>query len=252
MKTVFFGYNLIVLSIFFTSCVSLTHEKFTDETYPSNIIFPDETANGNIFYENENLSKNDLKIQIKKGIKYSVSNPLLALSGNTAENGSFNFFFNPFSGDDGNFMKQKYKVNFTVDGVEQKIKQTVLIYKDNRGRQYIKRFFTVNGASYKFQNSISNLYVKYPYMFCEITKGDNIYKIFTVGENFNSEKRFIDQGIKNENQNYIVILNGTAVASFTKKEYRLYTQNSQEMLKKSIAIISSVFRFIEENEKKYS
>lgn len=106
-------------------CLRLTQEKFTDETYPSTIIFSDETANGSIFYKKENLSKNDLKIRIKNGIKYPVSNPFLALNGITAENDSLNFFFHPFSSDVGNFMKQKYTVYFTVDdGVKNEKKLT--------------------------------------------------------------------------------------------------------------------------------
>lgn len=270
---------LVLTACLFSSCVSLAQDKFIDEAYPSETVLSAETEilSGKIFYEDsdnksetESKSKNsaetsgkeiggnDLKIRIKKGMKYPVSNPLLALSGAKSENGSMNVFFTPFSGDDGNMMKNKYKAFLTVGGVEKKLSQSVLVYKDNRGRQYVKKTFKSGGVSYKFQNSFSDFYVKYPYMFCEIQDGKKIYKVFAVGENWQSgsdsesgEKRFITQGIRNESQKYVVVSGNSIAADFTKSEYNLYPADSESaaVLKESIAVVLSVFRFIEENEK---
>lgn len=95
-------------------------------------------------------------------------------------------------------------------------------------------------------------------MFCEIQDGKKIYKVFAVGENWQSgsdsesgEKRFITQGIKNESQKYVVVSGNSIAADFTKSEYNLYPADSESaaVLKESIAVVLSVFRFIEENEK---
>lgn len=263
---VFVATFLIFATYLLSSCTSLSQDKFIDENYPSEFLESEnsDVVSGKIFYENNQnhteykIDINDLTIRIKKGIKYPVSNPLLALSDVKAENGSLNVFFRPFSGDDGNLKKQKYKAFLTIDGVEKKINQSVIIYKDNRGKQYIKKTFKIGEVSYKFQNSFSDFYVEYPYMFCEITNGDKIYKVFAVDEDYQSnlssksgEKRFISQGIKNENQKYIVVLGNSIIAEFTKSEYKIYqtTDGNVPNLKKSVAIILSMFRFIEEDEK---
>lgn len=228
------------------SCTSLSQDKFIDETYPYEAISPTESENigGKIFYEsNENLNEDkittdDLIIKIKKGIKYPVSNPLLALSDIKIEKGALNVFFNFFSGEDGNLMKYKYKAFMTINSIERKINQSILIYKDNRGRQYIKKTFKIKNVTYKFQNSFSDFYTEYPYMFCEITNGEKIYKVFAI----------------NENQKYVIILDNNIVADFTKSEYKLYNANSENstILKESIAIILSTFNFIEKNENWFS
>lgn len=220
MKKVFiyskkFFFSFVIFSvIFFISCTSLSQDKFIDENYPSEFLESEnsDVVSGKVFYENNQnhteyeIDLDDIKIRIKKGIKYPVSNPLLALSDVKAENGSLNVFFRPFSGGDSNLLKNKYKVFLTIDEAEQKLKQSFLIYKDNRGKQYIKKTFKVGNVSYKFQNSFSDFYVEYPYMFCEITNGDEIYKVFAVDEDYQNnsdsksgEKRFISQGIKNKN-----------------------------------------------------
>lgn len=290
MKKVFICSNRFVFAfaafLFFTacifsSCVSLAQDRFIDEAYPSEAVLPDpaEIVSGKIFYEargggknkaksrsrksgetvDEGTDENDLKIRIKKGMKYPVSNPLLALSGSKTENGSMNVFFTPFSGDDGNMMKNKYKAFLTVGGVEKKLSQSVLVYKDSRGLQYIKKTFKSGGVSYKFQNSFSDFYVKYPYMFCEIQDGKKLCKVFAVDENYKSgfgsesgEKRFITQGIRNESQKYVVVSGNSIAADFTKSDYNLYPADSESaaVLKESIAVVLSVFRFIEENENK--
>ena len=247
------------------SCTSLSQDKFIDETYPYEAISltESETIGGKIFYENnknfneDKITTDDLIIKIKKGIKYPVSNPLLALSDIKIEKGAMNVFFNFFSGEDGNLMKYKYKAFMKINNIERKINQSILIYKDNRGRQYIKKTFKIKNVTYKFQNSFSDFYTEYPYMFCEITNGEKIYKVFAINENSQNvsdsesgEKKFISQGIKNENQKYVIILDNSIVADFTKSEYKLYNSNSENstILKESIAIILSTFNFIEKNE----
>lgn len=269
---------LVLTACLFSSCVSLAQDKFIDDAYPAETVLSAETEilSGKIFYGDSDSGKaksnskksyetsgneaggNDLKIRIKKGMKYPVSNPLLALNGSKTENGSVNVFFSPFSGEDGNMMKNRYKAFLTFGGVEKKLNQSVLLYKDSRGRQYIKKTFKSGGISYKFQNSFSDIYVKYPYMFCEIQDGKKIYKVFAVDENWRSgsdsesvEKRFVTQGIRNEKQKYIVVSGNSIVADFTRSEYTLYPRDSESaaVLKESIAVVLSVFRFIEENEK---
>lgn len=270
---------LVLTACLFSSCVSLAQDKFIDDAYPAETVLSSETEilSGKIFYEDSDskseteskgkesaetsgkeIGGNDLKIRIKKGMKYPVSNPLLALNGSKTENGSVNVFFSPFSGEDGNMMKNRYKAFLTFGGVEKKLNQSVLLYKDSRGRQYIKKTFKSGGISYKFQNSFSDIYVKYPYMFCEIQDGKKIYKVFAVDENWRSgsdsesvEKRFVTQGIRNEKQKYIVVSGNSIVADFTRSEYTLYPRDSESaaVLKESIAVVLSVFRFIEENEK---
>lgn len=269
---------LVLTACLFSSCVSLAQDKFIDDAYPAETVLSSETEilSGKIFYEDSDskseteskgkesaetsgkeIGGNDLKIRIKKGMKYPVSNPLLALSGAKTENGSMNVFFTPFSGEDGNMMKNRYKAFLTFGGVEKKLNQSVLLYKDSRGRQYIKKTFKSGGISYKFQNSFSDIYVKYPYMFCEIQDGKKIYKVFAVDENWRSgsdsesvEKRFVTQGIRNEKQKYIVVSGNSIVADFTRSEYTLYPRDSEgsAVLKESIAVVLSVFKFIEENE----
>lgn len=278
MKKVFIFHNFIYLFfvVLSVSCTSLSQDKFIDETYPEKIYFLSETefTNGKIIYENKhkqssenfdrkiNEKKNntDLKISVKNGMKYPVSNPLLALDDITVKDGSLNVFFTPFSGEDRNLIKCKYKVFFTIANNEEELNQSILIYKDNRGRQYLKKTFKVGNVSYKFQNSFSNFYVKLPYMFCEIANGNNIYKVFAVDnldENYLNvfdskvgEKRFIEQCLKNKNQKYAIVLNDSLVASFTNSEYKLYAPDSEDFLKKSIVIILSIFRFIENYESK--
>jgi len=250
MKKVFYCFNFAVFSILFTACVGFVQNGITDKTYPADIVFLPAAVEGRIFYGNktERLAENDLNIKIKNGIRYPVSDPLLALSGVTAEKGRLNLFFNPFSGDDGNLKKNKYTVYFTISEIEQKIKQSILIYSDSRGRQYIKQSFKANGIFYTFRNSFSNSFVQFPYMFCEIKKGKNIYEVFAVDKNSVYEKRFLEEGILDENREYFIFSNNILAARFTKTGYTVYLRDSESVLKKSIAVILSIFKFIEESE----
>ena len=129
MKKVFYCFNFAVFSILFTACVGFVQNGITDKTYPADIVFLPAAVEGRIFYGNktERLAENDLNIKIENGIRYPVSDPLLALSGVTAEKGRLNLFFNPFSGDDGNLKKNKYTVYFTISEIEQKIKMIEML-----------------------------------------------------------------------------------------------------------------------------
>ena len=250
MRTAYWCSSVLLVLLFFASCVSLATEPFSDDTYPTDITLSAETARGCLFYGDEGgqVSGHDMRIRIKNGRAYPVSNPLLALDGLTAEGGALNFLFGLFSGDDGHLRKQSYKAYLTVDGDEQVLKRSMLLYKDERGRQYIKRSFTADGTRYTFQHSFSDFFVAYPYMFCELQNGDDTYKVFAVDGQAGYEKRFVTQGILNERQQYVIFRGNALVARFTRTGYVLYATDSPAVLKKSIAVIAGVFRFIAERE----
>lgn len=250
MRTAYWCSSVLLISLFFVSCVSLATEPFSDDTYPADITFSAETARGCLCYGDEGgvLSAHDMRIRIKNGRAYPVSNPLLALDGLTAEGGALNLLFGFFSGDDGHLRKQSYKVSLTVDGDEQVLKQSMLLYKDERGRQYVMRTFTTDGTRYTFQHSFSDFFVAYPYMFCELQNGGDTYKVFAVDGQEGCEKRFVAQGILNERQQYVIFRGNALVARFTRSGYVLYATDSPAVLKKSIAVIAGMFRFIAEQE----
>lgn len=250
MRTAYWCSSVLLLSLLFASCVSLATEPFSDDTYPADITLSDETARGSLFYGDEDgpLSAHDMRIRIKTGRAYPVSNPLLALNDITAEGGALHFLSGFFSGDDGHLRKQPYKAYLTVDGDEQVLKQSMLLYKDERGRQYVKRSFTADGTRYIFQNSFSDFFVAYPYLFCELQNGNDSYKVFAVGGQEGGEKRFVAQGILDDSQQYVIFRGNALVARFTRNDYVLYAADSPAVLKKNIAVIAGVFRFIAEQE----
>ncbi len=252
--------------MFIASCASILPEKFADMEYPANFASADETSSGKIIFTDASkggkniddaknartpsCSSSDVVVAVKKGIKYPVSNPLLAFRGGKAEKGTLNFFFMPFVGNDSHLSRNRYRAYLTVGGVRQELKQNILIFAYKKDRAYLKRSFVLNGLSYRFQDAFSDSYVKYPYMFGEVSGSQGVYKIFAVDENAKYEKRFLSNSIINGNGGFLVFFEGSLVARFSKTDYTLYGNTDGNASREIVAVVSSIFRFIEENEKR--